>query len=467
MDHHDSSVLRDFRGRRVTLVGLGIRTHVALARYLVGKGARVRVSERKPREELAAELALVADLPVELRLGGHREDDVVDADLVFVSPGVPRDIPILAFARERGIPISSEIELVFALCRAPIIGITGSAGKTTTTSLVGEMLRAAGYSVYVGGNIGIPLIEKVDTISADSWAVLELSSYQLEALRRSPRIGAVLNVTPNHLDRHPTFEHYRESKFNLLRHQSPADVALLGADDPVAASLAAHCPGSIRWFSARRDVKAGAFRRGDDLVVRDKGIDARFAAASELRLPGAHNVLNVLAAAAVARAAGAGVAAIRQVATTFAGVEHRLEFVREIQGVSFYNDSIATSPERTVAGLRAFSCPIVLIAGGRSKHLPMDDLARTIVERVRALVTIGEMADEIENAVRAQSGGDTLPIERAANLDEAVRAARRLASPGVAVLLSPSGTSYDQFRDFEERGRRYKAAVWALEDGTS
>ncbi len=463
MDTYDSSLLEDFHGRQVTLVGLGTRTHVALARYLVRQGARVRISERKPREQLSAELALVADLPVDLRLGGHREEDVVDADLIFVSPGVPRDLPILTIAREHGIPISSEIELLFARCRAPIVGITGSAGKTTTTSLVGEMLRAGGGSVHVGGNIGIPLIEKVDSISPDSWVVLELSSFQLEALRRSPRIGAVLNVTPNHLDRHPTFEHYRESKFNLLRYQDPTDVALLGADDPVAAMLAPRCPGSVRWFSAQYDVMVGAFRHDNDLVVRDAGIDASFASTSELRLPGAHNLLNVLAAAAVARAAGADLEAIRHVATTFAGVEHRLEFVRVVDGVSYYNDSIATSPERTVAGLRAFSCPIVLIAGGRSKHLPMNELARTIVEKVRALVTIGEMADEIEDAVRAQAGGAALPIERAATLDEAVRIARRLAVSGDTVLLSPSGTSYDQFRDFEDRGRQFKAAVLALE----
>ncbi len=463
MDRAGHSLPEDFRGRQVTLVGLGTRTHVALARYLVGKGARVRISERKPREQLSRELELIADLPVELRLGGHQPEDVLDADVVFVSPGVPREIPVLGVACERGIPISSEIELLFARCLAPIVGITGSAGKTTTTTLVGEMLRADGRAVYVGGNIGIPLIEKVDDIAADSWVVLELSSYQLEALDRSAHVGAILNVTPNHLDRHPSFEHYRESKFNLVRHQSPGDTAILGADDPVAASLAPRCTGSVRWFSSDHDVTVGAYRRGDELIVRDESVDARFAVTSDLKVPGAHNVLNVLAAAAVARATGVRLAAISQIATTFTGVEHRLEFVRQIDGVSYYNDSIATSPERTRAGLQSFTCPIVLIAGGRSKHLPMEDLARTIVEKVRAVVTIGEMADEIEEAVRAQSGGEKLPIERASDLAGAVRIARTLARPGDAVLLSPSGTSFDQFQDFEDRGRRFKAEVWALE----
>jgi UDP-N-acetylmuramoylalanine--D-glutamate ligase len=459
----ESYPIDDFRGRQVTLVGLGTRTHVSLARYLVSHGARVRISEMKSREQLATEIALIGDLPVEIRTGGHRDDDVVDADIVFVSPAVPRDLPILQVARQRGIPISSEIELLFARCRAPIVGITGSAGKTTTTTMVGEMLRADGHDVLVGGNIGVPLIDRVDEISSASWVVLELSSYQLEALRQSAHIGAILNVTPNHLDRHSTFEHYRESKFNLLRYQQPGDVAVLGADDPVAASLAWRCQGSVRWFSVRSEVSEGAFRRHENLTVRGGGAEETFAHVSELKLPGEHNVLNVLAAAALATAAGASVPAIRQVATTFPGVEHRLEFVRALDGVSYFNDSIATAPERTIAALRALSCSIVLIAGGRSKHLPMEELASTIVQKVRALVLIGEMADEIQEAVLAQTPSGALVVERAADLTEAVRIARHLARPGDAVLLSPSGTSFDQFRDFEDRGRQYKAAVHALE----
>ncbi len=273
MDPLDSSLLDDFRGRQVTLVGLGARTHVALARYLVRQGARVRISERKPREQLSRELELIADLPVDLRLGGHRPEDVLDADVVFVSPGVPREIPILQLARDRGIPISSEIELLFARCRAPIVGITGSAGKTTTTTLVGEMLRADARSVYVGGNIGVPLIEKVDDIAADSWVVLELSSYQLEALRRGARIGAILNVTPNHLDRHPTFEHYRESKFNLLRYQTPGGYrdswrrrSCRGVARPALPRLGSLVLGAARrgpWrvSTRRRPYRAGRVRR--------------------------------------------------------------------------------------------------------------------------------------------------------------------------------------------------------------
>ncbi|HVC34706.1 MAG TPA: UDP-N-acetylmuramoyl-L-alanine--D-glutamate ligase [Chloroflexota bacterium] len=457
----------DFQNRQVTLIGLGTRTHVHLARYLVRHGARVRISERKPREQLDAEMELIRDLPVELRLGGHHDDDVIDSDMVFVSPGVPRDLPILSVARARGIPISSEIELLLARCPAPIVGITGSAGKTTTTSLVGEMLRADGTFVLVGGNIGIPLIDRVDEISAASRVVLELSSYQLEALRQSPPIGTVLNVTPNHLDRHPSFEHYRECKFNLLRYQTANDVAVLSADDPVAASFAPRAVGSVRLFSGAGEVQEGAFARGDELIVRDHGVEEPFARIPKLRLPGRHNVLNVLAAAAVARVVGIAPDAIGRVATTFAGVEHRLEFVRELAGVSYYDDSIATTPERAMAALRSFSRPIVLIAGGRSKHLAMEEFAREIAHRARAVVTVGEMADEVEGAIRACPSGGDVAIERAPSFEGAVRAARDLARPGDVVLLSPSGTSYDQFRDFEERGRRFKSAVWALDGGNA
>ena len=456
-------VVEDLRGKRATLIGLA-RSNIALARYLVGQGVSVRISDRKPPDELAREIAEIEHLSVELRLGGHREEDVLDADAVFVTPGVPRELSILRSARQRGIPISSEIELLFARCRAPIIGITGSAGKTTTTTLVGEILRADGRSVQVGGNIGLPLIEQVDDIAPDSWVVLELSSYQLEALEQSAPVGAILNVTPNHLDRHPTFEHYRESKFNLIRSQRANDVAILGADDPCAAGLASRCPGTVRWFSGRNEVNVGAFRRGDALVARDQNGEASFARADEIRLPGSHNLLNVLAAAAITRAVGASHQAIRAVATTFGGVEHRLEFVRLLDGVSYYNDSIATAPERTLAALRAFRCPIVLIAGGRSKHLPLADVAAEIVQRARALIVIGEMAQEIEDAVRACPGSGHLPIERATTMMRGVSIAHRLARPGDVVLLSPSGTSFDQFRDFEDRGRQYKDAVQNLED---
>jgi UDP-N-acetylmuramoylalanine--D-glutamate ligase len=447
--------------QRATLVGLGRRTNIALARYLVKRGAIVRVSERKSAAELADELALIDGLPIELRLGGHSVDDIADADVVFVTPGVPRELPMLEAARQRGIPLSSEIELLFARCRAPIVGITGSAGKTTTTTLVGQMLARAGRNIRVGGNIGVPLIEQVDEIGPEAWVVLELSSYQLENLRRSARVGAILNVTPNHLDRHPTFEHYRESKFNLVRHGRPDDVAVFGADDHEAASLAPRCPSEVRWFSAVHAVNRGAYRDGTSLRVRDE-VDAQFGDARELRVPGEHNVRNVLAAAAVSRAVGVPPELIGEVATRFGGVEHRLERVRDLDGVTYLNDSIATSPERVVAALRSLNRPIVLIAGGRSKHLPLDELVAQIGRHARAIVTVGEMADEIEAAL-ATGAAASVTVRRAGSLGEGVSVARALAQPGDVVLLSPGGTSFDMFRDFEERGRVFKELVMRLD----
>lgn len=452
----------NFNGLRATLVGLGRRTNVALARYLVRRGARVRFSEQRPREQLSAELALLAGLPVEVCAGGHQDEHVLDADVVFVSPGVPRDLPMLESARRHGVHISSEIELLFERCAAPILGITGSAGKTTTTSLVDEMLRTTHQDVFVGGNIGIPLIERVDDIPAHGWVVLELSSFQLETLQHSARIGAILNVTPNHLERHPSFEHYRDSKFNLLRYQNADDIAVLGLDDPVAASLAQKCSGQVRWFSHDQAVRLGAYRQGHDLWTRDELGSTKFAAVGDLKLKGRHNVLNVLAAATLARATGVSPAEIGRVAADFVGVEHRLEFVRSLDGVLYYNDSIATAPERTCAALRAIDKPIVLIAGGRSKHLPMEEMARLVCEKTRAVVTLGEMAGEITAAIRNQDDGRNIPIVLASSIEEAVQEARQLAQANDVVLLSPAGTSYDQFRDFEERGNRFKAAVLSL-----
>jgi UDP-N-acetylmuramoylalanine--D-glutamate ligase len=452
----------NLRGQRVTLVGLGRRTNVALARFLVKRGALVRISEQKPADELHDELALVAGLPIALHLGGHQDADVEDADIVFVTPGVPRELAILETARRNGVPISSEIELLFALCQSPIVGITGSAGKTTTTTLVGEMLARGDRPVYVGGNIGTPLIDRIDEISSNAWVVLELSSYQLENLRQSAPIGAILNVTPNHLDRHPTFEHYRESKFNLVRFGLSGDIAVLGADDPEATALAARCPAEVRWFSASQIVDVGSYRQGTTLRVRD-AVDAEYCDTRELRVPGEHNVRNVLAAAAIARAAAISIESIGQVAREFGGVEHRLEHVRELEGVDYYNDSIATSPERTVAALRAMTRPVVLIAGGRSKHLPTADLASEIVRRTRVVVTLGEMAAEVESAVRAIDP-NAVEVIRVETVDDAVRRARAIARRGDVVLLSPAGTSFDMFRDFEERGRIFKESVNALRE---
>ncbi len=472
------------------IVGLA-REGTALARFLAERGATVTITDAKPAEALADNLAALADLPLRLALGGHPTDLLDEADILFVSPGVPLEIPFLAEARQRGLPLSSEVRLFTRLCPAPIIGITGSSGKTTTTTLVGEMLRTAGRTTWVGGNIGRPLIAHLDEIQAGDLVVMELSSFQLEffgewdaeklgagnwelgiehwASGWSPPLAAVLNVTPNHLDRHPSMEAYIAAKEQIWRHQRPGDRLILNRDNPVTRRMgtqaAMHNPQTaIFWFSLEGTVAQGAFRRGHDLILRRDRLERRICRRDELALLGRHNVANVLAAAVLADVAGAPLAAIRQAATTFAGVPHRLELVRERDGVRWYNDSIATTPERTVAALRSFREPLVLLAGGRDKHLPWDQMAALTRRKVRHLILFGEAADLIEDAVR-QAGGAQMPeIHRAGTLEQAVATAAQVAQPGDVVLLSPGGTSFDAYRDFEERGEHFRQLVAALGD---
>ena len=453
---------RDWSGRRVTIVGLA-REGVALVRYLAPKGALITVSDAKTEADLAKTGALdqIAGWPVRLAVGGNRAEDLIGADIVFVSPGVPKDLPFLDEARRAGTRLSSETELFFETCRGTIVGITGSSGKTTTTSLVGDILKAAGHPTYVGGNIGRPLIEQVDAIPPEAYAVLELSSFQLEALHRSPPIAAVTNITPNHLDRHPSMEHYTQSKANLIRYQGVGDWAILNADDPGSRPLDELVRGRVLYFGHLAAGQEGAYQSGDQLVLRLAGGEQPVLTRAEVPLRGDHNISNVLTAIAVAAACGVATPILAEAIRAFRAVEHRIEFVREIGGVSYYNDSIATAPERTLAALRSFTEPVVLLAGGRDKHLPWGDLAREIARRCRAVLVFGEAAGLIGRALAATPGAP--PAVDCATVEEATRRAAGLAQPGDVVLLSPGCTSYDQFRDFEERGCLFKDVVrsWA------
>lgn len=462
-------MMKTFADRRVTILGLG-REGMALTRFMAKRGAQVIVSDRRGLADLADEIGQLAGLPVTCVLRDHPED-ILETDILFVSPGIPRSVPIVRAAEARGVPVSSLTELFFELCRAPIVGITGSAGKTTTTTLIGEMLKTdRRRKTWVGGNIGRPLIEEVDDIRAGDWVVLELSSFQLEHLHRSPHVAVVTNVRPNHLDRHGTFEAYRDAKANILRHQSADDVAVLNWDDPETRALAELAPGRVLWFSRREAVPQGAFVRDEMIVVRDGERLVKVCSLAEIGLPGEHNIENVLAAVTVAHAVGVKPGTMARVIRSFRGVEHRLELVRVIDGVRWVNDSIATSPDRTIAALRAFpedAGRIILLAGGRDKHLPLDELAREIVVRVKYLVLFGEMAPKIEAAVKqamlqANGTGRRVPIRRCLTLEEAVAIAAEVSESDDLVLLSPSGTSFDAFRDYEERGRRFKELVRRL-----
>jgi len=476
--------------KRVVILGLA-RQGMALARFLVQTGAEVTISDLRDEAVLADRLAELEGLPLCYVLGEHPINLLDQVDLLCLSGGVPVDLPIVVEARRRSISLSNDAQIFLERCPAPVIGITGSAGKTTTTVLTGEMCRAAGLRTWVGGNIGNPLIADLDKIRPDDWVVMELSSFQLELMTVSPHVAAVLNITPNHLDRHGTMEAYIAAKRNIVAHQKSEDFALLGYDDANARSLAletartANVRAHLLWFSGGAEVDEGAFKTNEELTLRlgdagksrlspSKGertanvrLDRVICQTSEVRLRGRHNLLNVLAASALAGVAGVPVEAMRQVATTFTGVEHRLELVRELNGIYWYDDSIATAPERSLAALRSFEESSVLLAGGRDKELPWEEFADETVRRVRQLVTFGEAGPMIARVVagaraREQERGRLEGITQVRTLEEAVKVAAQLARPGEVVLLSPGGTSFDAFRDFAERGDRFKELVQQL-----
>lgn len=452
----------------VVIVGLA-RQGKALARFFATEGASVVVTDTRSREVLAPALAELADLDIAYVLGAHPLSLLDSCDLLCVSGGVPLDLPLVQEAVRRGIPLSNDAQEFLTRCPALVMGITGSAGKTTTTTLVGKMLLASGVGTWVGGNIGNPMISDLHEISPTDRVVMELSSFQLELMTVSPAVAGVLNITPNHLDRHGTMAAYIAAKRNIVAHQTPEDVAVLGYDDANARGLAAATPASVCYFSGHTEVACGAFLRGDQLVLRRRGQDIEIVACEEVRLRGFHNVMNVLAAIALADAGGATVEGMRSAIRSFTGVAHRLEEIRRLRGALWINDSIATAPERVLAALEAFDEPVVLLSGGRDKDLPWQTFAERVVARVKVLVLFGEAAPLIQSHVAAVRngggpGGDRAlqEIVMAGTLREAVDLAAARAEPGDVVLLSPGGTSFDAFRDFEERGHRFRAWVAQL-----
>ncbi len=492
----------DLRGLRAGIVGAA-REGTALARYLLCCGAQVTLNDSKPvaalmsQPRLARYLAILQSLDLRLVLG-ESPADLLDVDVLFLSPGVPPTAPIVCQARERGVPISSEPRLFTQVCSAPVVGITGSSGKTTTTALTGRMFQAEGemsgrYAhTWVGGNIGMPLTERlVDDQERPDVAIMELSSFQLElfspdcqgpAVARqrsaasqvislegwSPHIAAITNITPNHLDRHPSMADYARAKENIIAFQQPGDWAIFNRDNALTYALRARAMGQVLCFSLDQPVDEGAFLKGDELLLRFAGRERPICRADEIKLRGEHNIANALTSACCAAAGGVSLEAMRQAATSFTGVEHRLEIVREWHGITFVNDSIATSPERAMAALRSFTEPLVLLAGGRDKHLPWDEWAGLVLQRVRVVIAFGEARPIIEGALagahrRRDLGDRDQPLlEQVASLEEATAVAVRLARTGEVVLLSPGGTSYDAFEDFEARGQRFRELVAAL-----
>jgi len=456
--------LNDLCGKRVTVMGLGLLGGgVGVARFLAQHGAHVTVTDLKGQAALAGSVAKLHGLPITLHLGRHEDADFTQADTVVVNPAVPPTSPFLAKARAAGVALDTEINLFFKLCPAPILGITGSNGKSTTASLTHHLLAAAGeHRAWLGGNIGRSLLEDLADIAPDHIVVLELSSFQLERLEStglSPAVGVVLNIAPNHLDRHGTLEAYARAKQPILLHQRPTDTAVLNADCPIVSTWAELGEGRKLAFSLRQPVPNGAWLAGDRAVWRDRGDTMELFQADDLPLRGAHNVANALAAAAAAVLCGVPPDAIAPHLRTFRALEHRLEPVRTLDGVGYYNDSKATTPEAAAVALGAFHEPVVLIAGGYDKKLPFDAVGRAVRGRARAVVLLGATAQSLSEAIAAHAD---VPTQIVAELAAAVRAARDIAKPGDAVLLSPACASYDMFANFEERGAEFKRLVMEL-----
>lgn len=435
----------------------------ALARWLPTVGAAAVVADSKTAETLKLDRA---DYPgVDFMLGGDVTGFLDDLDLLCLSGGVPPDLPLVQAAIARGIRLSNDAQLFLERCPAPVIGITGSAGKTTTTTLVGQMVSNGAWKTWVGGNIGDVLLDVLAEIQPDDRVVMELSSFQLELMTVSPQVAAITNITPNHLDRHGTMEVYTRAKAQILLHQRINDVAILNRDDPGAANLADAVGGDLAWFSARTMVADGAFLAGQRIVVT--GVSSPDGEAhvlggrDEIQLRGAHNVQNVLAACAIAGAAGVAPDVMMATVRDFRGVPHRLEHVRTVGGVLYVNDSIATAPERVVAALHSFDEPLILLAGGRDKKLDWEPMLALALQKARQIIAFGEAGEIVVNTVRKLGARDDL-LTRVATLDEAVAAARKAAQPGDVVLLSPGGTSYDAYVDFAERGEHFRQLVHSL-----
>ena len=443
--------------RHVTVVGLA-RSGVAACRLLRALGARVTGNDARAAAAVGPEVRALEAEGVRLILGGHPAETFRAAELVVVSPGVPADHPALARCRERGVPVIGEVELAYRTMTAEFVAITGTNGKTTTTALTGALLAESGRPVLVAGNIGRPLTGEALAFPAEGWVVAEVSSFQLETVDAfRPHVAAVLNVTPDHLDRHGSFEAYVEAKARIFRNQAWTDCAVLNADDPGAAALAPAVSARLLWFSRQRAVSRGAWVRDGWVTLRLAGEDQPVCPVGEIALRGAHNLENVLAATACAGALGVPPPRLRAAIGVFRAVAHRIQWVRERAGVAFYNDSKGTNVDATLKALAAFAEPVVLIAGGRDKGQRFDALADAARGRVKAAVLIGEGRATIGPALRAVTR-----VEDAESMGEAVRRAAALAAPGDVVLLSPACASFDMFRDYEHRGEVFVEEVRAL-----
>ena len=448
----------DFEGKRVLVVGLA-RTGEVVSLFAAGYGASVTATDIRSENELAASAEKLRARGVRLELGGHPPEILAGQDLVVVSPGVPVNSPLLVAARSAAIPVWSEIELAWRFLRGKLVAITGSNGKTTTTSLTGHILKTAGIETLVGGNIGTPLLAFAESTTDSTVTVAEISSFQLENIEAfRPEIGVLLNLTPDHLDRHASFEEYAAAKMQLFKNQLDRDCAVLNADDP---EVTKRMPSGqqVFWFSRQKRVATGAFLRDGQIIFRRDGDEIPLARQQDIRLRGDHNVENVLAAAAASYLAGADPASIANGIKSFPGVEHRLEFVAEIGGVEFFNDSKATNVDAALKAIEAFPGPLIVILGGKDKGAPYTPLIEPLRRRARTTMLIGAAAEKI-----ASEFGDAVPYIHAGTLDRALHLAVSAAQSGDTILLAPACASFDQFENYEQRGRLFKEIVRSLEN---
>ncbi len=457
----------EFKDKKITVMGLGLfGGGVGVARFLAKQGARVTVTDLRNATELAPSLKQLEGLPVSYRLGEHCEKDFADTDMVIANPAVPKDSKYLQIAQSSRVPVNTEINIFFRLCPAPILGITGSNGKSTTTTLTGKILQETSRRTWVGGNIGKSLLSDLEEIKSSDIVVLELSSFQLEGLAdagKSPHISVLTNISPNHLDRYTGMREYIQAKKGIICHQGQEDYAILNYDDPELREWEKECKGRVLWYSAKQTVADGAFVRGNDMVISLNGQGVVIPCISGIKIPGIHNLQNVLAASCAAYLAGARERHIEKAVTTFTGLEHRLEFVREVNGVRYYNDSKATTPESSIAAITAFQAPVILIAGGYDKGSSFREFAEVCARNTKAVVLIGKTAGKIQELVLEKKGGKEAPfVCSQKTFEDAFQQANSLAKAGDVVLLSPACASYDMFLNYEERGKQFKDMVKAL-----
>ena len=457
-------------GKRVVMIGAA-RQGLALVRYMAENGASVILNDLRSEEALASAREEIADLDITWATGSHPLEILDGADLVCLSGGVPLDMELVEEAERRGIPLSNDSQIFLEEAPCPVIGITGSAGKTTTTALVGAIarqhyaIRQPGNQVWVGGNIGNPLIRDLGKMKSDDLAVMELSSFQLEIMTVSPHIAAILNLTPNHLDRHKTMSAYVSAKSHILTHQKPEDIAVLNRDDIHVRELFNEVKGRQITFGLNEPYNkqdSTYYKRGK-LYLQASGQVAKILKEDLINLRGKHNLYNVLAAIAISAAATLSLQAIFEGIVNFTGVPHRLEFIRSWGGGNWYDDSIATTPERVIAAIESFDAPIVLLAGGRDKDLPWESLVAMIHQKVDHLILFGEAGDLIRNFIGEEDPSRRpYTLDQCAGLEEAVKIASKRVESGDVILLSPGGTSFDEFVDFEDRGRHYQQWVKEL-----